>query len=210
MSDDVAKNRVAELTYVSRETFSKLEVYASALEKWNPSINLVSKTTLVEKWNRHFLDSLQLHEIAPANVNSWADIGSGAGFPGLALAILYADINPETKFTCIESDARKCAFLRNTARLVGIDMRVITERVESVDNFQADVVSARALATIDQLLSYSGNILPANGTCLFLKGQACDKELAEAKQNFRFDATKQPSHTAPDAWMVKLTGISAR
>ncbi|GHA48279.1 ribosomal RNA small subunit methyltransferase G [Amylibacter ulvae] len=210
MSEADAKELITSLTNVSRETMCKLETYATLLEKWNPTINLVSKTTLSEKWQRHFLDSAQIWAHVPSTTTSWADIGSGAGFPGLVLAIVASEKRPELRITLIESDARKCAFLRNTARAVGVDVHILTQRIEAVENQQFDVVSARALASISQLLTYCDKILASNGNCLFLKGQGCDTELEAARQSHSFSAETFPSVTQQEARIVKITGIAQK
>jgi 16S rRNA (guanine527-N7)-methyltransferase len=208
MSEKQAKERIQELCDVSRETMGKLQIYADLLEKWNPSINLVSKTTLQEKWQRHFLDSAQVWPHIPKEAKSLVDIGSGAGFAGLVLAIIAMEKNPSLSFTLVESDARKCAFMRNTARAVGLSIEIQTKRIESAESLAADVLTARALATVSLLLSYGENILAPNGSCLFLKGEACAIEVAEARESWDFTAKETNSVTHPSGKLLQLTGIS--
>jgi 16S rRNA (guanine527-N7)-methyltransferase len=207
MTEQDAKDKIADICNVSRETMSKLEVYADLLEKWNPKINLVSKTTLPEKWQRHFLDSAQVFPEIPTDAQKLVDIGSGAGFAGLVLAIIGAEKRPNVSFTLIESDARKCAFMRNAARAAGVDVDIQTKRIESVKDLNADVVTARALATVQQLLGYSENILTQNGTCLFLKGEACDNEIKQARESWDFNAQETNSLTHPSGKILHLSGI---
>ncbi|PIB26571.1 16S rRNA (guanine(527)-N(7))-methyltransferase RsmG [Amylibacter kogurei] len=210
MSEADAQAQLVSLTNVSRETMEKLETYAALLEKWNPTINLVSKTTLDEKWQRHFLDSAQIWLHVPETTTSWVDIGSGAGFPGLVLAIIAHEKRPDLNITLVESDARKCAFLRNTARAVGVNVQILTQRIETIENQKFDVVSARALASISQLLTFCDKILASNGNCLFLKGQGCDRELEEAQQSHSFTAETFQSVTQQEARIVKITGIAQK
>ncbi|MEJ6708814.1 MAG: 16S rRNA (guanine(527)-N(7))-methyltransferase RsmG [Amylibacter sp.] len=208
MSEQQAKERIQELCDVSRETMDRLQTYADLLEKWNPSINLVSKTTLSEKWQRHFLDSAQVWLHIPSDAKTLVDIGSGAGFAGLVLAIIGMEKKPDLAFTLIESDARKCAFMRNVARTVGLSVEIQTKRIEQVENLTADVLTARALATVSQLLAYGENILSPNGCCLFLKGQGCAIEVAEARESWSFNAKETNSQTHPLGKLLQLTGIS--
>ena len=207
MSEKQAKERIEQLCDVSRETMDRLEIYAELLEKWNPSINLVSKTTLPEKWQRHFLDSAQVWPHVPKDAKKLVDIGSGAGFAGLVLAIIAMEKSPNLSFTLIESDARKCAFMRNTARAVGLGVEIQTKRIESAENLSADVLTARALATVSTLLSYGENILAPSGCCLFLKGEACAIEVAEARESWDFAAQETNSITHPSGKVLKLKGI---
>jgi 16S rRNA (guanine527-N7)-methyltransferase len=208
MSEKQAKERIQDLCDVSRETMDRLQTYADLLEKWNPSINLVSKTTLPEKWHRHFLDSAQVWPSIPTDAKTIVDIGSGAGFAGLVLAIIGKEKNPALSFTLIESDARKCAFMRNTARAVGLSVDIQTKRIEQVEGMSADVLTARALATVSQLLDYGENILAPDGCCLFLKGQGCAMEVEEARESWSFTAEETNSLTHPLGKLLKLTGIN--
>jgi 16S rRNA (guanine527-N7)-methyltransferase len=208
MNEQAAKERIQELCDVSRETMDHLQTYADLLEKWNPSINLVSKTTLSEKWQRHFLDSAQVWPLIPGEAKKLVDIGSGAGFAGLVLAIIAMEKSPSLSFTLIESDARKCAFMRNTARAVGLGIEIQTKRIEAAENLSADVLTARALATVSQLLSYGENILAPHGACLFLKGQGCAIEVAQARESWNFTATETNSLTHPTGKLLQLTGIT--
>lgn len=207
MTEDEAKRDIKTLCGVSDKTIERLETYARLLERWNPKINLVSKKTLPDKWERHFLDSAQVWPLIPLHAKTLADIGSGAGFAGLVLAIIGAELRPELRFTLIESDSRKCAFMRNVSRETQVDVRILTERIEQVDNVCADVLTARALATVSQLLAFGQGILSENGSCLFLKGDACAIEIEEARESWVFDATETPSITHPAGRVLNLTGI---
>ena len=207
MNDTISKYDLMSVCTVSRETIDRLEVYAGLLEKWNSTINLVSKNTINQMWKRHFLDSAQLWPHIPSETKTLVDIGSGAGFAGLVLAIIGMEKSPNMKFTLIESDSRKCAFMRNVSRETGIDINILTNRIENVEGLQADIVTARALATLSQLLTYSKDILKDGGTCLFLKGDTYVNEVYEAKKSWDFMLKERQSVTHQNGRILQLTGI---
>ena len=207
MNDTISKYDLMSVCTVSRETIDRLEVYAGLLEKWNSTINLVSKNTINQMWKRHFLDSAQLWPHIPSETKTLVDIGSGAGFAGLVLAIIGMEKSPNMKFTLIESDSRKCAFMRNVSREINLDVQIITKRIEEVTDIKADVITARALATVSQLLEYSKNILKDNGVCLFLKGNACSDELKIAKESWVFLSSQSQSITHAAGCVLRLMEI---
>jgi len=192
---------------VSRETLERLDIYAALLAKWNPSINLVAKSTLADLWGRHFLDSAQIFDLAPEEAKSWVDLGTGGGFPGLIVAILAADRRPGLAVTCIESDLRKATFLRTVARETGISAEVISKRIEDVPPLGADVLSARALAPLKQLLAFAERHLRPDGTALFLKGSNAQAEISESLASWSFRLDSYPSKTDPEATILKLGDI---
>jgi 16S rRNA (guanine527-N7)-methyltransferase len=149
MNFENSKNAFQKSTNVSRETLTQLEAYAELLLKWQPKINLISGKTIPELWTRHFLDSAQLIELCPPGATTLIDLGSGAGFPGLVLAIMST-----MTVHLIESDTRKSAFLREAARIAGVSDRVTVHpaRAEAVDLPPAAIISARALASLSDLL----------------------------------------------------------
>lgn len=159
---------------VSRETTEKLQTYLDLLLRWQKRINLVGPSTLHDPWRRHMLDSAQLFPALPAGARRLADIGSGAGFPGLVLAILGA---PDVQL--VESDSRKCAFLREAARVCEADVTIHNHRIESLGPLGADIVTARALAPLSDLIRYASEIISENGICLFLKGREVNQELTD-------------------------------
>ena len=189
---------------VSRETIDKLKIYQDLLNKWNKSINLVSKTTLQAAAVRHFADSLQLWSLRP-QFETWVDIGSGAGFPGMVLAIASEGFG---SFHFVESDARKCAFIRNVSRETSSPVTVHTERIEGFDSVKADVVSARALASIENLFEYTEKILKPDAICLYLKGQNCDSELEEASRSWTYEAEKFASKTDENGTVLRIKDIA--
>ena len=189
---------------VSRETLVSLSAYVALMEKWQPHINLVSPATLPDIWHRHILDSAQLALYLPAVSGRQRcqilDIGSGAGFPGLVLAILgVGDVQ------LVESDQRKAAFLQTVIRELGLSARVSNQRIETLPACQPDVITARALAAMPKLMSLITPQLHKGLTCLFLKGASVDQELT----NFQTYSTMIPhlysSVTNEDGVIVKLT-----
>lgn len=198
----------AEATGVSRETLGRLSVYERLIAQWNPAINLVSRSSLADFWGRHALDSAQLLRLAPPDVRTWLDLGSGGGFPGLVVAILAAEQRPDLRVTLVESDQRKAAFLRTVARETGTAVTVIAERAELVPPAGADVVSARALAPLDRLLPLAERHLAASGVAIFPKGAAWQAEVNTALANWRFNLQNHASLTDPQGAVLVLEGIS--
>jgi len=183
---------------VSRETIGRLEVYEKLLLKWSKVKNLVAPSTLSGLWMRHFVDSLQLLPIARdyGQALRWIDMGAGAGFPGLVLAMALAD-QPEAKVYLVESDHRKCAFLREVSRETGIRTEIVNERVENVvGNLPAaDCITARALAPLAQLIEYALPQLEKGAVGLFPKGQHIDTELTNNTIFSRVNLSFVPSFT---------------
>ncbi|MBV7380076.1 16S rRNA (guanine(527)-N(7))-methyltransferase RsmG [Maritimibacter dapengensis] len=197
----------ADQVDVSRETLERLEIYARLIERWNPKINLVSRRTLDDLWNRHFLDSAQVFDAAPLNASTWADLGTGGGFPGLIVAIMAADVRPDLRVTCVESDSRKATFLRTVLRETGVSATVLNKRIEAVEPLAADVVSARALAPLPRLLDFADRHLAENGTALFSKGEGYEKEFQDALETWRFQVDKIPSRTNSEAVILRVGEI---
>ncbi|MEM8572082.1 MAG: 16S rRNA (guanine(527)-N(7))-methyltransferase RsmG [Pseudomonadota bacterium] len=180
---------------VSRETTDHLKYYTTVLLKWNRRINLISRGSEKEVWKRHVLDSLQLWSFRPANALRWVDLGSGAGFPGLVVAIVARAQAPDLTITLVESDARKCAFLNTVLADLSLNATVINERIEDVERLQADVISARALAPLEDLLGFAEKHRRTGGICLFPKGETVHKELEAARKLWTFDCQVHRSRT---------------
>ena len=193
---------------VSRETLARLKTFEALLRKWNPVINLVSRSTLDDVWGRHFLDSAQLIDLAGSAWTSWADLGSGGGFPGLVVAILSAESRPDARITLVESDRRKAAFLLTVANEIGLKPQVIADRAESIPPLSADVVSARALAPLEKLLPYAERHLSPKGIALFPKGANHQAELHQALETWRFSYEATASVTDPAAVVYSIKGIA--
>lgn len=197
-------DRIIEHLNVSRETSERLKTLAALLVKWNPRINLVSKSTIAELWTRHILDSAQVFDLAPAKTDHWVDIGSGGGFPGLVVALMADETNAPQKVTLIESDQRKCAFLRTVLRETGVEATVLTKRIEQADPQDATVLSARALADLSLLFDFADRHMGKDGLALFPKGANWQKEVAAAKESWSFQVDAIQSKTEPQAVILKI------
>jgi 16S rRNA (guanine527-N7)-methyltransferase len=192
----------ARVSNVSRETLDRLSAYVELLELWNRRINLVGRNTMGDVWRRHILDSAQLYPLLPARTRILVDLGSGAGLPGIVLAVLGVD---ETHL--IESDQRKAAFLREAVRVTGVKATVHAARIEDVPAFAADVITARALADLPTLLALAGKFSAKRSQMLFLKGEGAAEELEAAQRSWRMRAELIPSRSDPSGAIVKLTEI---
>ncbi len=193
---------------VSRETLERFELYEALVRKWNPTINLVSRSTIDHIWQRHFADSAQLLGFASDSARSWADLGSGAGFPGLVVTMLARELRPRLKVTLVESDRRKAAFLTEVVRRTDLSVAVIAERAETLTPLNADIISARALAPLRTLMALAERHLKPRGTGLFLKGARSAAEVKDALETFRFTLQKFPSQTDPGAVILSVGEIT--
>jgi 16S rRNA (guanine527-N7)-methyltransferase len=207
-----AEDRTAALALcpVSRETGERLDLLVAELRRWQGIKNLVGPGTLDAVWTRHIADSLQLLDLAP-EARAWVDLGSGAGFPGLVIGIA-ALAREGMRVDLVESNGRKCAFLRHVARLTGAPVTAHQARLEDViGRFTgADVVTARALAPLSRLLAWAAPLLTTGTTGLFPKGREVDAELTEAAKSWRFDAELVPSRTDSAARIVRIHSLKAR
>ncbi|TGD97483.1 16S rRNA (guanine(527)-N(7))-methyltransferase RsmG [Methylobacterium nonmethylotrophicum] len=202
------RDAVLRESAVSRETADALDLYVAQLTRWQAIKNLVGPSTLAEVWTRHIADSLQLLALAP-DATRWLDLGSGAGIPGLILAIAGRG-RPGFRVDLVESNGRKGAFLQETARLTGAPARVHVARIETViARFDdAQIVTARALAPLSQLLSWTAPLLKNGATGLFPKGRDVSTELTEAGERWKFEADLIPSRTDSEARIVRVSSVS--
>ncbi|MDF1722104.1 MAG: 16S rRNA (guanine(527)-N(7))-methyltransferase RsmG [Minwuia sp.] len=187
---------------VSRETVDRLRALEDLLNKWNPRINLVSRSTLGQFWSRHVLDSWQLVPLVSGDARSWIDLGSGGGFPGLVVAATHG-----AAVTLIESDARKCVFLREAARTMELNISVRNARLETVDDLTADVVSARALAGLPTLLDWVAPFMHASSVGALLKGQDVESELTEATKCWKFTCERHESLSDGAGSVLLIRGL---
>lgn len=195
----------ARLTNVSRETLERLQAYVALLTAWNARINLVGRNTMGDIWRRHILDSAQLFPLLPARTRILVDLGSGAGLPGLILAVMgVAEVH------LVESDLRKAAFLREAVRVTGVNASIHADRIENVPAFFADAITARALASLDQLIDISAKFRTARTVSLFLKGASAHDELAAAQARWRMQSSVLPSRSDPSGAIVRLEAIEPR
>jgi 16S rRNA (guanine527-N7)-methyltransferase len=180
-------------------TVARLAVHLDLLARWQRRINLVGADTLADPWRRHVLDSAQLAPLLPAGTRSVADLGSGAGFPGLVLAILAA-----VPIHLVDSDSRKAAFLGEAARLTATPATVHNARLEHLAGLNADIVTARACAPLPRLLALARPHLAPGGCCLFLKGRSVEAELTAARQTWIIRAETLPSVSDAGGRIVRI------
>ena len=194
---------------VSRETFLRLKEYEKLLFKWNAKINLVSKSTLDNFWNRHVLDSAQFLSSVGEKAGKWVDLGSGGGLPGLVVAILSDEIEPVNKLFLVEADVRKAVFLKTVCRELGLKVEVYNNRIQELPLMSANVVSARALAPLTTLCLYAKNHLDKDGVAVFAKGENWKAELVEAQKKwiFNYEAVKSTLHEG--SVVLVLRGIKS-
>jgi 16S rRNA (guanine527-N7)-methyltransferase len=190
----------AARVHVSRETLARLAAYVDLLERWSGRLNLVGRATLADPWRRHILDSAQLLPLVPAGIQSLVDLGSGAGFPGLVLAILGV---PGVEL--VEADSRKCAFLREAARVTAAAVTIRARRIEAVPAHVADVVTARGLAPLDRLLALAEPFLGPATACLFLKGEHVAEELTVARRAWKMTIACHASLSDPRGVVLQLS-----
>lgn len=195
----------ASATGVSRETLSRLTKYADLLCDWNARHNLVSPKSLEDLWRRHFWDSAQLAPLVPEKAGTLADLGSGAGFPGLVLAELLRN---RVRVTLHDATAKKCAFLAAAAEAMDLPVTVVNKRMEDIPAKSFDVVTARACAPLPKLLGYAQNFLGPGSVCLFLKGQNVGSELTEAHKCWKMEVRQIPSLTDPSGAILELRDLS--
>ena len=209
MSAAPAPGEIAALG-VSRETAEALGHFADLVTRWTRSVNLVSKSSLPDLWTRHIADSAQVYRLAPPGAESWLDVGSGGGFPGIVCAILARGAGAGTAFTLVESDRRKAAFLATAARELDLPLAVVPERIETLSPQRAQVISARALAPLAQLLAWCAPHAAPGATFLFPKGARWEAEVAEAEARWRFTLAPHPSITEPEARILQIMALHRR
>lgn len=173
---------------------ARLRQLAALVARWSEKINLVSRNDIPHLWERHIQDSLGIMPYIPPGTEAAIDLGSGAGFPGLVLAIATG-----IKFTLIESDARKAAFLMEAARETGAPAKIINARIESAKAVPAPLITARALAPLDKLLGLARPFLAPGGVCLFPKGRTVEEEIIQAKRLWHMEVERCKNATSADA-----------
>jgi 16S rRNA (guanine527-N7)-methyltransferase len=193
----------AEIVPVSRETLARLEAYAELLTRWSARINLVGRGTIADVWGRHILDSAQLRPFIADAAKSVIDLGSGAGFPGLVLAILGV---PGVEL--VEADSRKCAFLREAVRITEAAVMLRPCRIEAVSRHPVDIVTARACAPLDRLLGLAEPFLAPDSECLFLKGERVEEELTVARKHWTMTESAHQSRSDPRGVVLRLQQVA--
>jgi 16S rRNA (guanine527-N7)-methyltransferase len=192
----------ADLVPVSRETLARLEAYAALLVRWSARINLIGRDTIADLWRRHILDSAQLQPLVPTDACSLIDLGSGAGLPGLVLAILGV---PGVEL--VEADSRKCAFLREAARVTEARVTIRGCRIQAVPPHPFNVITARALAPLDRLLGLAEPFLAPASQCLLLKGERVEDELTLARRHWTMTASLHESRSDPRGVVLRLQQV---
>jgi 16S rRNA (guanine527-N7)-methyltransferase len=214
IASDLAEDRARALalTPVSRETEERLDAVVARLLQWQRTTNLIAPASILHLWTRHIADSLQLLRHIPDSATTFVDLGSGGGFPGLVLACALAD-RAGAAIHLVESNAKKCAFLRAAIQDSGVPATVHCRRIEDFSaDFAgaADVVTARALAPLNELVGYVAPLLKSQTVALLPKGQDVASELTEATKYWNIEYHLAPSLTDDNARIVILTAITAR
>lgn len=202
--------KISDIYNVSRETLSKLEVYHSSLLEWQNKFNLVSKNSLDDAWNRHFIDSIQLVEYIPDDAKSLIDMGSGAGFPGMVLAILLNERTPYLKVTLVESITKKTLYLNHVKETASVKVEIINGRVEQIKNRKFDVVTSRAMTSLIDLLDYAYPFLNKKGVCVFPKGKSWNEEVNIAKNKWNFNFEVFDSKTSEEGKIILIRNLVLR
>ena len=197
----------AGLENVSHETIERLHLYADLLKVWNPSAGLVAKSTLPQLWTRHFLDSAQLLKAAPNSQIRWIDLGTGGGLPGMVLAIMCDEQRPSDEFVLVESNVRKCEFLKTVCRETGVRAEILHGRAETLEPQAANVATARALTSLSQLLYFASRHLVEGGMALFHKGAGRQSEIDDAQKKWTFRLTEMPSITNDAGAVLQVCDI---
>ena len=200
------RDEFVEATGASADIMDRMEAFLTILTDWNARMNLVGPSALAEFWGRHAYDSAQLLKLAP-DARIWADLGAGAGFPGIVLAVFLKD-RERAKVHLIESMAKRCAFLRSVSMDLGLPTLIHNSRAESLHLSPVDVVTARALAPMPRLLEYAQPLLRGSAVGLFLKGRDVERELEEARKSWRFEVSLSPSASDPEGRIVSLKRLS--
>ncbi|CAN7323562.1 16S rRNA (guanine(527)-N(7))-methyltransferase RsmG [Caulobacter sp. LjRoot300] len=204
--DPVDAAAFQRLTGCSDAQLADLTRFQALLAEWNAVMNLVGPATIAPYWNRHAWDSAQLLRLAP-DARTWADLGAGAGLPGVVLAILLKD-TPGAKVHLVESMAKRCRFLRAAADELGLPVEIHNARAEDLD-LKVDVVTARACAPMVRLLGYAQPYLKRGAVAWFLKGQDVASELAEAATHWKFESDLRPSLSDPRGQIVQVKGLKS-
>ena len=190
--------------YFSESILSSLDIYIELIKKWQKNINLVSKNSVNDLWNRHVLDSAQLYSLLPAPKKGLYiyDLGSGAGFPGMVLAIMG-----RKDIILCESNKRKCEFLKEVSRITNTNISIVNIRAQKLDGRSALAITSRALASLDALLEISMPILREKGVCVFPKGRTWKEELTVAEKKFIINYNTVQSITSSDSKIIIITKV---
>ena len=195
---------------VSRETLDLFCEYEALLSKWNKKINLVSKNSLFDIWERHFLDSGQIINHVEASGKRWVDLGSGAGFPGLVVALLLRDRKIDCDIILVEKNLKKVFFLKEVVRKLYLNVKVLNKNIRTIETLNADIVSARAFSELNELIEIAYNHRKEDGICLFLKGENYRYELDKTLNYWFFDYDIVISHSNSSGNIIRVKNIFKR
>ena len=195
---------------VSRETLSYLKLYEKSLHEWQKKFNLVSKSSLEDSWNRHFKDSVQLFELVPERAKLLYDFGSGAGFPGMVLAIIAKTETPYLNIKLVESINKKTLYLKHVAEITNTKVDIINDRIENIKPEKADVITSRALASLKELLDYTHGFFHKETKAIFPKGKKYKEEIDEAKKHWSFNVEIIPSETSNEGVILVVTNLKKK
>jgi len=210
MSFSEIQNAISGIYPVSRETFRRLEILVEQVGKWQRKTNLIAPSTLNDIWSRHIADSLQCIALKP-DATSWIDIGSGGGFPGLVIAAVMAD-KPGSRIDLVESNQKKCAFLRQMNRQMKGNARIHCDRIEIINETleTPQIVTARALASLPLLFELSSPWLLKGATALFHKGREYEVELADCDGLWEFDLVNHESAISSDSVILEIANLKRK
>ncbi len=192
---------------VSRETFDRLKLYQDLLMEWQTRFNLVSKNSLEDAWSRHFIDSVQLFRYIPSSAKTLLDFGSGAGFPGLVLAVVAKEKTPYLKIGLVESILKKTLYLKEVATRLELSVDIINDRIEKITFPKVDVITSRAMTSLDGLLGYAYRFCKTETVCIFPKGKKYAQELAEAHKNWKFKCRIEPSDISEEGKILIISNL---
>ena len=204
------KNEFVKSLNVSRETLNGFYEYETLLSKWNEKINLVSKNTLVDIWERHFLDSGQIIKHVEASGKRWVDVGSGAGFPGLVVALLLRDRRIDCELVLVEKNPKKGFFLKEVIRKLNLNVKVVNDNIYTLKPLNADILTARAFSELNNLMEIAFRHRKKEGICLFLKGENYRIELDKTLNYWFFDYDVVDSLSSSSGKIIRVKKILKR
>ena len=204
------KNEFVKSLNVSRETLNGFYEYETLLSKWNEKINLVSKNTLVDIWERHFLDSGQIIKHVEASGKRWVDVGSGAGFPGLVVALLLRDRKIDCDLVLVEKNPKKSFFLNEVIRKLNLSVEVVNDNIDNLEPLNADILTARAFSELNNLIEIAFRHRKKEGICLFLKGENYRIELDKTLNYWFFDYDIVDSLSSSSGKIIRVKKIFKR
>ncbi len=198
---------IEEKYSVSRETIELLKSYEASLCEWQQKMNLVSKNSLQNAWQRHFEDSMQLFSLLPQDAEIIYDFGSGAGFPGMVLAVIAKEKTPYLKFKLVESIRKKTLYLKRVQEITGANVEIINERIEKIKPEIADAIISRAMSSLPDLLRYSKPFCDKHTKLIFLKGRSYQEELKIAQKEWNFQLEVLPNQESEDGVILIITKL---